>query len=369
MRITVAAGFEAGARHAHVLNTVGMARALSQLGHKVSIICRAGRNAPRKSAELSCVYGLDETIRWRLTPRTFRGRETDVHWEYAWPALAHVLLLAPRLVFARNYVLPTLTARLGIPTVAESHAHVGNRTKPFLTMLRAGRCRGFKRLVTIAPVLADYYAELGFPQGKLMILPDGADLVRFSRPAELPPAPFSCEIPNAVYAGHLYDYKGIPTVLDAAKLLPQVSFHFVGGLPDDIERHKRTAMAQGLRNVVFHGMKKQEDLPPYLWYANVLLLPPSAGHPSAQWTSPMKLGEYLASGTPVVATSIPALRNWVSDIDVVFAKPDDARSLAEAVKRVINDEDYAASLSASGKMKAEEFSFVQRATSILKGIV
>ena len=37
---------------------------------------------------------------------------------------------------------------------------------------------------------------------------------------------------------------------------------------------------------------------------------------SSAWTSPLKLAEYLASGSPVVATRIPALLDWITDTEV-----------------------------------------------------
>jgi glycosyltransferase involved in cell wall biosynthesis len=161
------------------------------------------------------------------------------------------------------------------------------------------------------------------------------------------------------------DYKGIPTILEAAKRLPNVSFHLVGGWPEDVVRQQERAQALGLTNTTFHGLKPHLEIPPFLWHADVLLLPPSRYHPSALWTSPLKLGEYLASGTPIVASRIPALQSWVTDEEVEFVTPDDPRSLALGIQRILQDPSTARRRSQAGIKKAESLSFERRAESIL----
>jgi glycosyltransferase involved in cell wall biosynthesis len=169
-----------------------------------------------------------------------------------------------------------------------------------------------------------------------------------------------------VYVGHLYDYKGIPTVLESAARLPDVHFHLVGGWPEDIHRQQRRTQELRLASVTFHGLKPHSAVPRFLWHADVLLLPLSQHHPSAAWTSPLKLGEYLASGTPVVATDVPALRDWVTDDEVEFVPPDDAGALAEGIRRVLRDKARAEQLRVAGLRKAQDFSYKRRAIAILE---
>lgn len=368
-RITVVAAFEAMNMQAHVLNTVRMAGAFAALGHRVTVVCKRSAGGRRLDpVTLAAAYGLPDSVRWRQVPTRVGRREVGLHWYFGWFALAAILGSRPHLVFSRNYVVPYLTARLGLTTVAESHAHPGtDRTTPaFGAMVAGSRRRAFRALVTISPILADYYAELGVPREKIIILADAVDLNCFMRPAALPPSPYPVGRPVVAYVGHLYDYKGIPTILDTAARLPEADFHLVGGLPEDVERQRRRVAELGLSNVTLHGLKSPREVPPYLWHASVLLLPPSANHPSAAWTSPMKLGEYLASGTPVVATAIPALRYWVTERDVQFVRPDDPNALAAGVRAVLADSVRATTLRAAGATKAVEFSYVRRAQAVLE---
>jgi glycosyltransferase involved in cell wall biosynthesis len=366
MRILVAAAFEAGSQYAHAINTVKMAQGFALLGHEVTILCKESSAGKLDATKLSHDYGAPESIGWALTPSRALGRPIGFNWDYAALALIAALKVRPHFVYARNYILPYLTSLLGWPTVAETHAHPDNETKAFRRMLKGTSNRNFRLLVTISKSLADAYRARGVAPEKILVLPDAADTELFRRPEQLPASPYNGKKSIVAYAGHLYDYKGIPAVLEAAALLPQAQFHFVGGFPEDIARQTERAKSLGLSNVFFHGMRPHHEVPRYLWHADALLLPPSANHPSAQWTSPVKLGEYLASGTPVVATSIPALKDLLSDEEVKFVPPDDAGALADGIRTVLDGRKYSQSLCCAAMSKAQSFSVTVRAQKILE---
>jgi glycosyltransferase involved in cell wall biosynthesis len=329
---------------------------------------------------LNRYYGIETPIRWYRLPARLMGRRVTPHWFYTALALPTLLRLRPDFVYSRNYALPASTSRLAIPTAAETHAWPENSEPAFRLLLKATHHRGFRRCVTISHRLAEQYAALGAQADKIRVLADAVDLRLFERPdaMERHPSPYGKVVdgsnastggPHVVYAGHLYDYKGIPAILDAAVLLPDVRFHLVGGLPADIERHAQTIRERALSNVTLHGLKPYADVPPYLWHADVLLLPPSARHPSAAWTSPVKLGEYLASGAPVIATDIPALRDWLSDGpdgEVRFVAPDDGAALAEGIRHILADPATAGRLSRAARRKAARLTYEGRAAAILE---
>lgn len=365
MRILVASAFEASSHWAHAINTVKMAQGFARLGHEVTIICRHSQRGKVPSEKLAQSYGVTESLRWIQLPNQVFRYPVSQHWSFGLLALLATFWLCPNLVFARNYIFPWLTSRIGFATVAESHAHPGGNTSPFLRLVTATEHSAFRLWVTISQRLADYYHSLGVPIEKVIVLPDAVDLALFQRPDQLPPSPYPDGAPIAAYAGHLYDYKGIPTIVEAASLLPKVQFHLVGGWPDDVIRHRAKSQEVGLSNVTLHGVKPHAEVPPFLWHADVLLLPPSQYHPSAAWTSPLKLGEYLASGVPVVCTDIPALRDWVTDKEVEFVSPDDPKALVEGIRRVLCDKTRAEGLRRAGLLKAQDMSYERRAETIL----
>jgi glycosyltransferase involved in cell wall biosynthesis len=73
----------------------------------------------------------------------------------------------------------------------------------------------------------------------------------------------------------------------------------------------------------------------------------------------------LASGTPIVASSIPALRDWLSKDEVRFVEPDDAGAMTTGILEVLSDPVYAENLSRRGLEKVMSFSYERRAQEIL----
>ncbi len=361
MRILVAGGFEGGETRAHALNTVKMAQGFARIGHDVALLCRRPAGEKLERADLDRLYGISAPFDWIQLPG-----DIGIGRRFARSAMAAIARFQPDLVYARNYELPWMTSRIGLLTVTESHAHPDNRTEPFLRLVEAARHRAFSLWVTISRHLADHYRSMGVPAEKLLVAPDAVDLALFHRPERLGRSMYAEGKPAVVYAGHLYDYKGIPTILRAAAQLPDVDFHLVGGLPADVARQQATVRELRLENVTCHGHRPHADVPPFLWHADVLLLPPSGDHPSAQWTSPLKVGEYLASGVPIVATEIPALRDCLTDDQVLFVEPDNATALATGVRRLLGDSRLAMAQREAGLLKAEQLSYTRRAAAVLE---
>ena len=102
-----------------------------------------------------------------------------------------------------------------------------------------------------------------------------------------------------------------------------------------------------------------------MFKADLLLLPPSGKHPSANWTSPVKLGEYLASKTPILASRIPALTNFLTDEEVFFFDADDPKNLAEMILFIKNNDKLALKKSERGYQKAITMSYDLKAKKII----
>jgi glycosyltransferase involved in cell wall biosynthesis len=141
----------------------------------------------------------------------------------------------------------------------------------------------------------------------------------------------------ALYVGHLYGWKGRDTLLEAAHALPAdagITLVFVGGTPQDVAEVR--AATKGLSTVLVLGHKPKADIPRYLCAADVLLLPNTAQSIESQrYTSPLKLFEYLASGTPIVASDLPSVREVLSESTARLVPPDDAQALVAAVRDIV----------------------------------
>jgi len=356
----VIAAIDAGSQMAHAINTIKMAGGFHSCGHQVILITRKPLQK-KNDVDLHDFYGIPSDILWIQVPN-FLGE----HLLFAIATLPFVLKYSPNLAYARNYACPWLFTKFDINTVGESHAHPSNNSRWFKKFIKSSHKCSFKALITINEVLSESYIEKGASDKKLYVLPDAVDPKLFGRPDLLPPSPYRSPKKIATYTGHLYDYKGIPTILEAAKELPDIEFHLVGGLPEDIDRQKKRISDMKLTNVYLDGLKPHKEVPNYLWYADILLLPPSANHPSAQWTSPVKAGEYLLSGTPVIATSIPALKRWFTDKEVEFINPDEPHEMATTIRCLLSDKKRTKELTENGIKWALENTYAKRAEKIVE---
>jgi len=115
--------------------------------------------------------------------------------------------------------------------------------------------------------------------------------------------------PIAMFIGAISAYKmNLPLMLEVAKTLRNVSFVMIGSVGEGDPGTQVDAF-NALPNVYFLGSKSYEVLPDYLRAAAVCLIPANINEYTKSMF-PMKFFEYLAAGKPVVATDIPAIKEF-----------------------------------------------------------
>ena len=127
--------------------------------------------------------------------------------------------------------------------------------------------------------------------------------------------------PIAVYAGRINAQKGLDTILALADLRPEVLFVLVGS-----EGHGAIEQAAARRaNVRVVPWAEPDALPPWLFAADVLLIPPSSAPLEHFGTCvlPIKLFTYLAAGRPILAPDAPDTRELLThEQTALLVEPD-----------------------------------------------
>jgi len=168
-----------------------------------------------------------------------------------------------------------------------------------------------------------------------------------------------------VYTGHLYAWKGVDALAEAARLVPDVEVIFVGGTEQDVARFK--SMYASVSNVRVVGRVPHKDVPLWQAVADVLVIPNSAkAEISVHHTSPMKLFEYMASERPILASDLPSIREVLTDETGYFATPDDPHSFADALKRIFSEPEEAMKRARAARRVAEENTWENRARGIIE---
>lgn len=207
-------------------------------------------------------------------------------------------------------------------------------------------------VITICPALADYVEDLIGKHEKHVLIENsifedvrlageqGADCQNSHNPD-----PQTVELPAqktlVVYTGTLESYQGIDMLISAFKNVvdtcPDAFLLIVGGSPEQVDKYSEQARAQGVHgHCMFTGRVPQKLAKHYNSLASVIVSPRSAGT-----NTPLKVYEQLASGKPLVATSIYS-HTQVLDDKVAFLVEPSAQDMARGIIEALTQQDSVA---------------------------
>ncbi len=149
-----------------------------------------------------------------------------------------------------------------------------------------------------------------FPEGKVQLLPHGVDVSLFSTPTPRAKDLPSSHRPIAGFYGSLSKWLDYDMIEQVANAVPEWDFVFIG--PNELD----TLMLPNLDNVHYLGPRPHHTLPSYSQHWDVSLLP-FVDNEQIRACSPLKLMEYLATGTPIVTTPFPSLVPYQEHVTTV----------------------------------------------------
>ena len=368
---------------ANGVQTMETCHALARRGHQVTLVVRPDSHTPPRGP--FAYYGLPAipslTINCVRVPSALSARRAGY--------VAHALLgaigrSAADIIVTRDLTIASLLLRVPAafrpPVAYESHGfapavsaegpslHTGAAASSRAKQRRLARreryvWRRADAYVTItAGLLAELTRRFG-PRPSAGVVPDGTRV-----PAQAP-APRSRRHDPGVdavvaYAGHLYPWKGIDLLIEALSKLPTCRGLVVGGLDGEPDVHRVRTLADALApgRVTFAGMVEPPMVASLLARADVLVLPNLPTRISSAYTSPLKLFEYMASGRPIVASDLPALREVLRpDSNAVLVEPGNADALAEGIRRITGDHALGDRLAAQAWTDVAAYSWDARA--------
>jgi glycosyltransferase involved in cell wall biosynthesis len=196
-----------------------------------------------------------------------------------------------------------------------------------------------KKIVTLNNLLKQELVTLGISENKIMVASDAVDLADFQNSLTLAEARNKLSLPLdkkiVLYSGHFYKWKGVDVLAEAARILPEVLFIFVGGVEPDSQRFK--AKFSKIGNIKIVPFQEHVLMPLYMTAADVLVLPNSGETEiSSRYTSPLKLFEYMAARRPIVASDLPSIRETLNLNNSLLVKPDDSSALAEGINMALS---------------------------------
>ncbi len=365
--------FPHGSAYAQRVHAYG--RGLVELGNRVTVLCVRAVLPPDPSGRRVPTDGVLDGIEYRWTPgqaerqggfvarrllelkgavegireiaRNRRQGGVDAVISYVVPGWVDVM-----------YRGASLLGRL--PVAAEKNEYpfpdrtrMSDRVRARLEEAVTWLC--YDGIIVISQSLEEYFGRVAGPGAKLLRIPILVDFNRFA-PVKREPRK---EV-RVAYCGDPYGNKdGVPILLEAfARISAEVpdarlwiiGDSFVPGVLDGL-RAKAEGFGIGGR-VVFTGRVPATEVPRLIGEADVLALARPSGL-QAQGGFPTKLGEYLATGNPVVVTRVGELQEWLEDgREVFFCVPDSVDAFADRLRDVLMLPDRGRSVGLRGREKA-----------------
>lgn len=99
--------------------------------------------------------------------------------------------------------------------------------------------------------------------------------------------------------------------------------------------------------IIYKGSLPTTEIPKLLMEASILMMTPHENYKSKGF--PTKLGEYFASGTPVICSAIDDLKEQITPDVVRFVEPNDVQGVCDAIIELIQDKEKATAIGLRGR--------------------
>ena len=369
---------------ANGIQSFATCHALAALGHEVNMIVRPDTHTPPRDPY--AFYGLPRipTLHVEVAPLT--GPPAARRAGYLTFALGRALGRARQdLIFTRDLALASLLLRvpaaMRAPVVYEAHtiaADAAEARPQLLSGADAASPAKLRRLaardarvwraadgyVTITAGLRDELMRRFGSRSRVAVIPDGV------RPPSPPHDGVEAERADEHdftigYAGHLYPWKGVDLIIEAIVALQDTRALIVGGHEREPDLARLRQQAKDLdcaSRVTFTGPVPPPQVAARLREADVLILPNRASAISTEFTSPLKLFEYMASGHPIVASDLPAFREILRDGEnALLVEAGNPQALVAGITRIKDDRELGARLARQAAADVQDYTWARRA--------
>ena len=364
---------------ANSVHVVKMCQAFAELGHEVTL---HGLRGGGTEDEIFTYYGVESVFR---VIRHDEHVDPLVRWLWVLrlriPGLRvgglpsmlfgrrivdrYICMARPDLIYARNiWWLAGLTAPACC--IVDSHRLPRNSLERAVEA-RIYRRPGFMKLVVTSKKLKASYIE---------IYPWLEPRIQVARNAANDPFPshhFTKPVAglDVGYVGHLYEGRGAEVIVALAGMMPDVTFHVVGGREE--HRHE-VVQSNSFPNVIFYGHQAPHALARFYALFDIVVAPyqqriavSGNRYGRADEMSPLKIFEYMSWGKAILCSDLPLLREILTDGEnAVLLSPSDVSAWANAIRRLLHDERERKRLAANARRDfLNRYSWEGRARDVL----
>ena len=270
------------------------------------------------------------------------------------------------------------TRAFGIPTVYDAlHPPVNRAAERIIGSF--SRSESLLGMSFNSQGLCKIYSRLGIAGRNPVVAPNGFELEAFEGECDISSLRMRLGLPLdrkiVCYCGNTYRGRGLEILVRVAVQMPEVEFLIVGGRERDNALWREMARQEGAANFRMEGFVRQRKVSSYLLASDVLVMPYSSGvtirdgTEAGEFTSPLKLFEYMAAGKPIVATGVPSVLEILTPGEnSVVTHPDDAEEFIETLGLVLGDSELCARISQCARLDAAEYTWEKKVERIIDGV-
>ncbi|MDO9085534.1 MAG: glycosyltransferase [Anaerolineaceae bacterium] len=374
MRIGVISTSQIPSTTANSIQVMKVCQAYRQLGHKVSLII-PGKEKNNWN-DLSEIYGLSDSYDISYIP------SLKIFRRYDFSILAGFMILLKKIELVHTWMpqIALISGFIETPYFLELHEMPTGKIGPRL-FKKILFSKQKKRFLPITSALKDMFQKefnYKFDQNEVRIAPDGVDLERYQD------LPHSTQLKKdlgiqdtftAVYTGHLYAGRGMDLLVELARRLPEFQFLWVGGRDEEVNHWKNFLKEKNINNITLTGFVKNVKIPHYQSMADVLLMPyenqisGSSGGNTADYCSPMKMFEYMATGKPIITSDLPVFHEVLNNENAIFCDYFDKEQWVTTIKQIQESPNQSKKLGDQAKMDVKKYTWIERAKNTLDGFI
>ncbi len=351
---------------AHVFHIMHMCESFAHMGHKVKLVIPYRNKMSTIDPFIHASVKPNFTI-VRLPCLDFFAGTTSVWWFYV-RTISFFLSAKIYLMFASYDIL--YTREFLAPYFFKNFFFEAHTAKISNQVLK--RARG---VVTVTSFIKDVLKWRGYEGEHILVEPDAVDLHQFINDSPKEILRRELKLPNGLLIGYVGTLKtmdkekGLKTMMDVLKLIPQVSLVIVGGEKHHVEEYRKIAEDAGLLpRIMLTGTVSHTLVSKYLHAFDVVVAPfPDIEH-YRFYMSPLKIFEYMASGTPMVVSDLPSLREVLTEQTTCFVPPENVKAFGLAIQNLIEHPDQAHALGQRAKKAVIYHTWDKRAERITRFI-
>lgn len=270
-------------------------------------------------------------------------------------------------IITRDPITALLASLSGKHVVLDLHGDLRHLCGRFYHLFKIDLFVRSIRFVAISNRLKQYYIEnYGMCYNQITVIHDGVTVENFMDLDERIISKEKCL--TLGYFGKFTLGKGIDTIAYIAERCNECRFIMYGGSREDAEEETGIAFPE---NVIFGGYVDNSKVPAIMDAIDIMLLPNKKNQICndeyiGEFTSPLKMFEYMASGRPIIASDIPVLREVLNESNAYLVDEENIEEWIFVIRSIMNNPKAANEKARQARIDVLDYSWKKRAETMAK---